>query len=59
MEVLIGMTLIAAGIVLSMNSQQSGVDLSRDCFIFGIPLFVICLILLTIWKRYSENRQSN
>jgi len=57
--VLIGMFLIAGGIILRMNSQQSSEELSRDCFIFGIPLFIICLILLTIWKRHSENRQSN
>jgi hypothetical protein len=54
---LIGMFLIFAGVVLRL--APNGEELSRDCLISGIPVFVICLVILTIWKRYSDNRQSN
>lgn len=54
--VLIGMFLIAAGIVLRISHPQSDVDLSSDAFIVGIPLFVICLSILTIWKKYSNRK---
>ena len=55
--VLLGMLLIAAGIVLSLSSLQNSASLSMDCFIVGIPLLVVCLVVLTVWKLCFGTRE--
>ena len=50
----IGMSLVVMGFVFSMSSLSGIKEGSTILLVVGVPLFIVCLILIMAWKKYSK-----